>query len=185
MRMINDVAKGVMAESMAKRTIFTRGRIHLNDLPITTEEIYPENPNIRLTNFYYYIKYAPKPIGAKGMENPFVIVADILLPVGKLRFANWEDLNKKREENLALDWIFRNTYIKEEVLEIARENIDLPIQCGFDVVAYQHKIKDIAAKQYDGIEKFSIFRTPLENAIEWERYKFYLETKKKGASKLV
>lgn len=183
--MINDVARGVMAESMVKRTIFTRGRVDLNDLPITTEEMYPQNPNIRLTNFNYYIKYAPKPFGPKGRGNPFVIIADILLPTGKLRFANWEDLNEKRKTNLALDWIFRNTYIKEEILDIARENIDFPVQCGFDVVAYQHKIKNLAEKQYDEVKMFSIFRTPQENEIEWTRYKYYLEKRKKGASKLV
>lgn len=184
MRMINDVARGVMAESMAKRTLFTQARVDLNDLPITSEEMYPQNPNIRLTSFRYYIKYAPKPIGPKGMINQYILVADIL-PVGKLRFANWKDLNKKREEYLAVDWIFRNTLIQEEILKIAKENIDFPVPIAFDVVAYQNKIKSLIKKEYDGIEQFSVFRTPHENETEWARYKFYLETKKKGASKLV
>jgi hypothetical protein len=90
-----------------------------------------------------------------------------------------------REEYLAVDWIFRNTLIQEEILKIAKENIDFPVPIAFDVVAYQNKIKSLIEKEYDGIEQFSVFRTPHENETEWARYKFYLETKKKGASKLV
>lgn len=181
-KMIKDMARGALAELNINKPVFPRALVNINDLPVQTGDEMMRNPDVRMTSLVFHIKYSPKPFKAK--DKPYVLVADIM-QMRKVRFKNWEELVEYSQKDKDVAWIFRNAEISEEHLEIARKHIDLVIPVFVDVVKYVHKIKEKLPEELKNDKDYSIFRTKEQNEIEQNRYKFYLETKKKGASKLV
>lgn len=175
--MIKDLARGVIAESTAKRPIFTRAIINLYDNFITDKD-YPEtNRDFRYTNSVYHVKYSPKEYKAKG--KPFIVVSDIL-EIGRLRVKDFSELKKKAEEIPAVAWLFRNTDLCETHFEIAEQNTDMPVIITFNIVKYYNMLVKKIVKETGKEPEGSVFRTPLQNIIEKERFDTFVKNHKRG-----
>lgn len=180
--MIKDMARGALAESTFQKSIFTRAKVNIYDIKLKNGDEPSTNPHIKLTNMNYYVKYSPKPFKAKG--KPFILVSDILKN-GRMRFSGWEVLEHMSKTDPEIQWLFRNTPLCKEHLIVAGENIDMVIPFSLNIPEYEKKIRAQFAEEEKSYKYFSVFRTPQENETERLRYNMYLETKKKGASKLV
>lgn len=180
--MIKDLARDAMAESTAKSPILTRAIISFNYNIIRPGENPLNNPDLRYTSFEYHIKYCPKLFHDK--KRHFVINADIFSR-GRLRFADYQDLLEQRKKNPALNWMLGFVDFSPEIIQLAKDHVDLPIKLKVDMVELKNKIVSKYIKEYGSLPDSSIFRDPVINKMETERFKSYLESKKKGASKVV
>ena len=181
--MIKDLARDAMAESTAKSPIFVRTSISFDYKSIKPGENPLNNPDLKFTNFEYHIKYIPKKHYTE--RKPFILLADVF-PRGRIRFVDYQDLLEQRKNNPALNWMFGFVDFNPEIIELAREHVDLRIKLKVDMLELRNKIVYNHIKEYGKAPENGIFRDPILNKIETERFNEAFKTrKKKGASKVV
>lgn len=180
--MLGDLEKRAIAESMVHVPLSTRAMININNIPLKKNDCPSDNKgDIRYTKFNYFIKFKPSP-SEKFKGKNFVLVADVL-PGTKIRFTNYDVLLLIAKENKHLKWILDNTDLCRELVNLAGENLDLPIYLNFDQLKYSNKLKKQIYIETGVWPKYSMFREPNEVMANIARYEAWIETRKKGASK--
>lgn len=81
--------------------------VNLDNSPVRREDILDKGKQTRLTNGYYFIKYAPRN-SYKGRQNPpYVFVCDMLRFT--LRFRDSKHFEKAASVFPEVEWVIRNT----------------------------------------------------------------------------
>lgn len=182
--MLGDLEKAALAESSMHKSLTPRALVNLNNIPLKEGDIpYDNFGDLKYTNFDYYIKYRPRP-EKQYQGRPFFIVADIL-PSQKLRFHNWESLLNLAKKNKHLQWILDNTNLCKETIDLAAQNLNLPIRLNFDQLKHSNMLKQQIFEQTGEMPMYSMYREPNEAKADRMRYETWLETHKKGSGEQV
>ena len=150
--------------SKAKRALYIHALINLNSRPILRDDLLDHNPDVRLSNLLFYVKYKPvikykRIAGTSGTPyygdttRPYLLTSDFLSNTS-LRFRNFSELKKIAEENKEVAFILKYTNLDKKLLEIARVNMDVAINVTFNYVKYDKVIKEQVINEYfpDNIE---------------------------------
>ena len=147
-----------VAATGAKKAVFTHALINLNSVPVYRSDLLNVNPDVRCTNFLFYVKYKPvvsyKQIhGLKGIpyqrktDKHYVIVTTFLRRKS-LRFRNFHELKGLAENDKEVGFLLKYTNLKEKMLATARQLLDFPIYFTFDYNKYDRMIREQVIKKY-------------------------------------
>ena len=154
--MIGDLGNRAIIENPGSLNLFPRARININSVPVKSGDNTMDNRDIKSTDLLYTIKYKPYHSGKKA-KVPFCINVDFF-ESSNFRFADYDDLMQKAENDKSLKWVVENCDITPELLELAKTNIMLGIPIPFDVVKYSKKIGS------------PLLRTPEMNELQQARF---------------
>lgn len=147
-----------VAATGAKKAIFTHAFINLNSVPVYRSDLLSANPDIRCTNFLFYVKRKPivmynKIAGLSGRpyhrktDKHFVLVTSFLTRKS-LRFKNFAELKKLAKTDKEIAFLLEYTNLSVEMLQTANQLIDFPIYFTFDYNRYDRMIRELVIKEY-------------------------------------
>ena len=147
-----------VAATGAKKAIFTHAIISLDSVPVYRSDLLSANPNIRCTNFLFYVKYKPviannKIYGLNGTpyqrktDKHYVIVTSFMKRKS-LRFKNISELKRLAKTDKEVAFLLEYTNLSEEMLTTARQLMDFPIYFTFDYARYDRMIRERVIKEY-------------------------------------
>lgn len=145
--------------------LVARLKIDLRGIPVIfgeTDDIL-DNPHIRNTIPLYRIKYIPsyKP---KYKGKPMLLETDLYLERKVVRFDTYADLVEMAEEDEAIAFILKWTNISEELIEFAKQYVQIPIPFYFDVLRYEAEMR-----RQLGDPEASVFKAKWMIEMEMER----------------
>lgn len=179
--MLGDLGRRALAEDVEYLPLGTRALVNINNIPLKEGDCPTSSyDDIRYTDFEYYIKFKPR-AEQRFEGQSFFIVADIL-PSQKLRFKSWEYLLTLTKKNKHLKWLIENTDLCKEKIDLAFENLNLPIRVNFDQVKHSNMLKQQIFEQTGEWPNYSMYREVGLAKADRARYEAWLEKRKKGAS---
>ena len=142
----------------AKKAIFTHAIISLDSVPVYRKDLLNANPDIRCTNFLFYVKYKPvifnKQIyGLTGTpyqrktDKHYVIVTNFMRRKS-LRFKNIPELKRLAKTDKEIAFLLKYTNLDEDKLITARQLMEFPIYFTFDYARYDRMIRERVIKEY-------------------------------------
>lgn len=147
-----------VAATGAKKAAFTHAFVNLNSVPVYRKDLLNANPDIRCTNFLFYIKKKPlvsyskiaglsgRPYHRKTMKR-FVLVTNFLTRKS-LRFQNLAELKKLAKTDKEIAFLLEYTDLNVDMLKMAEELMDFPIYFTFNYVKYDKMIREQVIKEY-------------------------------------
>lgn len=122
--------------------LVARLKIDLRGIPVIfgeTDDI-QTNPHLRNTLPLYRIKYIPsyKP---KYKGKPMLLETDLYLDRKIIRFDTYADLVEMAKEDEAIAFILKWTNLSEELIEFAKQYIQIQIPFYFDVLRYEAEMR--------------------------------------------
>lgn len=145
--------------------LVARLKIDLRGIPVIfgeTDDI-RDNPHIRNTLALYRIKYLPsyKP---KYKDKPMLLETDLYLDRKLIRFDTYADLVEMAEEDEAIAFLLKWTNISEELIEFAKQYVQIQIPFYFDVLRYEAEMR-----RQLGDPEASVFKAKWMKEMEMER----------------
>lgn len=175
--MIKDVADKVLIEHQGRKPIFPRLCVNLDGLPLGDYETPLTNRNLRFTNFNDYIKYQPS-VKRSQQNQPFILMTD-LAPNRCIRFGSWEELINNKAIAKEIAWLLQFSEIKPELLEIAKQNLQIPIYICIDICAYDKYLKDIVESETGVRPDYSMLKPRAFTEADIQRYEDWQHNKNK------
>ena len=147
-----------VAATGAKKASYTHAFVDLNSVPVYQSDLLNVNPDVRCTNFLFYVKYKPivmvKPIqGTSGTpyqrktDKHYVIVTNFMNRKS-LRFRNFSELKSLAKTDKEVAFLLEYTDINEGMLKTARQLLDFPIYFTFNYAKYDKIIKEQVIKEH-------------------------------------
>lgn len=147
-----------VAATGAKKAVFTHALINLNSVPVYRSDLLNVNPDVRCTNFLFYVKYKPvipnnKIYGLSGTpyqrktDKHYVIVTTFMRRKS-LRFKNFFELKQLAKTDKEVAFLLEYTNLDEKMLATARQLLDFPIYFTFDYNRYDRMIRERVIKEY-------------------------------------
>lgn len=165
--MLGDLARQQYALTLKTLNypLVARLKIDLRGIPVIfgeTDDIL-DNPHIRNTLPLYRIKYIPsyKP---KYKGKPMLLETDLYLERKVVRFDTYADLVEMAKEDEAIAFILKWTNISEELIEFAKQYVQIPIPFYFDVLRYEAEMR-----RQLGDPEASVFKAKWMIEMEMER----------------
>lgn len=175
--MIKDVAEKVLIEHQGRKLIFPRLCVNLDGLPLKDFESPLTNRNLRFTNFKDYFKYQPS-VKRSQKDRPFLLMTD-LAPNRCIRFGSWEELINMEEIKKEVSWLLKFTEMRPELLEIAEQNIQIPIYINMDVYAYDKYLRDMVEKETGVRPDYSMLKPKAFSEADIQRFEDWMKNKGK------
>lgn len=145
--------------------LVARLKIDLRGIPVIfgeTDDIL-DNPHIRNTIPFYRIKYLPS-FKPKYKDRPMLLETDLYLEKKLIRFNTYADLVEMSKEDEAIAFILKWTNLSEELIEFAKQYVQIPIPFHLDVLKYEAEMR----KQL-GDPEASVFKAKWMMEMELER----------------
>lgn len=142
--MLGDLARETYALTLKTLNypLVARLKIDLRGIPVIFGETdnMQVNPHLRATLPLYRIKYIPsyKP---KYKDKPMLLETDLYLERKVVRFDTYADLVEMAKEDEAIAFILKWTNISEELIEFAKQYVQIPIPFIFDVLKYEAEMR--------------------------------------------
>lgn len=142
--MLGDLARQQYALTLKTLNypLVARLKIDLRGIPVIFGETdnMQVNPHLRATLPLYRIKYIPsyKP---KYKGKPMLLETDLYLERKVVRFDTYTDLIEMAKEDEAIAFILKWTNISEELIEFAKQYVQIPIPFYFDVLRYEAEMR--------------------------------------------
>lgn len=145
--------------------LVARLKIDLRGIPVIfgeTDDI-QVNPHIRNTLPLYRIKYIPsyKP---KYKGKSMLLETDLYLDRKIIRFDTYADLVEMAKEDEAIAFVLKWTNLSEELIEFAKQYVQIQIPFYFDVLRYEAEMR-----RQLGDPEASVFKAKWMIEMEMER----------------
>lgn len=137
----SNVAREIIIETAPRKTFAARLFISLNNEILKENEDLATNPDVKMTNGNYYVKYGWCR-NRREEDRKFVIVSDLFSYHGRVRFYDWKDFCRMAKTDKEVRWIKENTTISEELFKIAKDHHWQNLPFSVDWVKYKNKLKE-------------------------------------------
>ena len=119
--------------------------VELHDKPVSIQDFYNFNPDIRATKGLYTIQYIPSSDVRRNPKFPYLIGQDLVrLRVTVSGPKHWNMICQRIPE---LDWIKRNSTFSNDFFAIAKKHPGLTLRFSIDFPKYCAKIEKQAEEQ--------------------------------------
>lgn len=179
--MIGDKSREVAAVS-DKKSLQVRAYISLVAKRHQPGEMPCNNPDFRLTDFDYYIKYKTSANKSRKFK-PFIVYADIFTYEGftSCRVKGYEDFLEKAKTSPEFAFLAKYTLHSKELFDLAETNYHLPIRLSFDAIKYA---KDVIKNDPNGDKAKDVFMIRDLAEAEKVKHEHYIEKFRKKEIKL-
>lgn len=129
---IDEICRGLVIANPIISNHSARAIVNIQSQPLYKEDVYDCNPNLRLTNGVYYIRYQSKGSKFRNPKRPFLILNDLVQ--FRVAVSGPKHFYAMSTQVPEMDWLIRNTNYTTALFIVAKQHPGLNVPFCMDVM---------------------------------------------------